>query len=62
MDGSNITGCELIARSIAVQGIRYVFTTPSSNLHPLLEALERQASVEVVAARSETAAAVMADG
>ncbi len=62
MRGDSITGCELISRCLEAEGIRYVFTAHTERLHPLLDALEQKGDIRVVAARSETAATVMADG
>ncbi|MBU1671308.1 MAG: thiamine pyrophosphate-binding protein [Actinobacteria bacterium] len=56
------TGCEVIAASIAAAGIRYVFTTSTPRLEPLLEALRAHPFIELVEARNESAATVMGDG
>jgi acetolactate synthase-1/2/3 large subunit len=56
------TGCDVLAASLAATGIKYVFTSSSPRLDPLLEALERHEFMEVVRARLETAATIMADG
>lgn len=57
-----VSGAEILARSLAAQGIRMVFTVPTRRLEPLLQALAGLDQVKVVQARNETAAAIMADG
>lgn len=57
-----MTGGELIARCLAAQGIRILFSVDSESLKPVLDAFEALDSRRVVRARSETAATVMADG
>lgn len=59
---NEITAAELLARSIAAQGIGLVTTVPTPRLRPLLEALAGVDGVRLVEARNETAAAGIADG
>ncbi|MDR4507899.1 MAG: thiamine pyrophosphate-binding protein [Candidatus Brocadiaceae bacterium] len=58
----DISGNELIARSLVANGISYVFTTSSDRLGPLMTYLETKTTVKVIIARSEGAATLMADG
>jgi acetolactate synthase-1/2/3 large subunit len=57
-----INGEELLARSLAGQGLGHVFTVPAGRVASVVEALEREEVVRVVRANNETAAAAMADG
>ncbi len=57
-----ISGVDLFVKSVEAQGIRYIFTVPTERLTPLIEALESRKHLEVVRARNETAATIMADG
>ena len=58
----SITGAELLARSIAAEGIELVTTVPTPRLRPLLDAFRGIEAVQLVEARNETAAAGIADG
>lgn len=57
-----ISGGELLARALSARGVSRVFTASTRRLEPLLEALEAEAGIELVYARNETAATLMADG
>lgn len=58
----DISGNELIARSLVANGISYVFTTSSDRLSPLRTCLEKKTNIPVIIARTEGAATLMADG
>jgi len=62
LDKAAVNGGELIARCLAAQGIRFVFSVDSDRLRPILDAFESLDPCRVVKARNETAATVMADG
>lgn len=57
-----MNGGELVARCLAAQGVRFLFSVESPRLRPVLDAFEAIEGRRVVTARNETAAAVMADG
>jgi len=56
-----ITGGELLARCLAVEGIRFVFGLPCPEVDPLLAALDGN-GLRFVPIRHEAAAAHMAEG
>lgn len=55
-------GSELLAKSVVANGVKYVFTVNSPRLGPVIDALKKEEVVEIVRARNETAATIMADG
>ena len=58
-----ITGAELIARSLVACGLTHVFNVPGLGIHPLLEAIrQHRAELNYFTAPSETAVTLMADG
>jgi acetolactate synthase-1/2/3 large subunit len=57
-----VTGAQLLARSLSSRGVRYVFTAASGRMASLARVLGEEGGLEVVCANSETAAAAMADG
>ncbi len=57
-----VTGGELVARCLAAQGVKFLFSVDSERLKPVLDAFAALEGRRVVKARSETAATVMADG
>lgn len=58
-----ITGAELIARSLIACGITHVFNVPGLGIHPLLEAVrQHRDKLRYFTAPSETAVTLMADG
>ena len=62
MHENETSGADLIARNIVAKGIRKIFTVPTPELQPLIDALRYIEDIEVVEARNETAAAGIADG
>lgn len=52
----------LLAKSLVKEGIHMVFTTGAKSLSPIVEALEEEREITVFHAKSDTAAAIMADG
>ncbi len=58
---SEITGGELFARALAVEGIEYLFGLPSPEIDPLLDVLEDH-GIRLVPIRHEAAAVHMAEG
>jgi acetolactate synthase-1/2/3 large subunit len=58
---SEITGGELLARCLAVEGVKFVFGLPSPEIDPLLERLEGH-NIRLVPVRHEAAGVHMAEG
>ncbi len=58
---SVITGGELLARCLAVEGVKFVFGLPSPEIDPLLERLEAH-NIRLVPIRHEAAGVHMAEG
>ncbi len=58
----SVSGNELIAKSLVTNGISYVFTASSDRLTPLISCLKSKTGINVIIARNEGAATVMADG
>jgi acetolactate synthase I/II/III large subunit len=59
--GKTMTGGELLARCLAIEGVRFVFGLPSPEVDPLLAALAEQ-RMRFVPVRHEAAGAHMAEG
>ncbi len=57
-----ITGEQVLAKSLAAQGLGRLFTVPAGRVASLVEAIEREEVIDVVRANNETAAGAMADG
>jgi acetolactate synthase-1/2/3 large subunit len=58
---TEMTGGELLARCLAVEGVRFVFGLPCPELDPLLAALDAQ-GIRLVPVRHEAAGVYMAEG
>jgi acetolactate synthase-1/2/3 large subunit len=58
---ADVTGGELLARCLALEGVRFVFGLPCPEVDPLLAALEANA-IRFVPVRHEAAGAHMAEG
>lgn len=59
----NVTGAELIARSLIANGITHVFNVPGLGIHPLIDAIKRHRDqLAYFTAPSETGVSLMADG
>jgi acetolactate synthase-1/2/3 large subunit len=56
------TVAELFADFIEREGVEYVFTVPGGTIVPLLEAISRRRSVQLIVAKDETGAGYAADG
>ncbi len=58
---AELTGGHLLARCLAVEGVRFLFGLPSPEIDPMLAALD-EAGIRLVPVRHESAGAHMAEG